>query len=373
MSKSTENNGNEKKQPPLNAGKFDGKSEADATFKKYSHLLITDHTDIPQPIPIVKINGEDISTEGAITTISGASKSGKSAFTSIWIAGAIATGEYDGLPDLEIMPANGKAVIHFDSEQTRHKHQRNLKSILKRAGLDTCPDNFLSYNIREEEIEKYCAIVSEIVVAAKEKLRGVHMVIIDGGADFIRDVNEPVQSNALVKFFDDLAIQNEAPVIVIVHVNPNSDKERGHFGSQLQRKSESILTIKTQGDISYLEPKFLRNAGKGNIPLIQFIYDKGKGYHVFCGLKTPEEQEQKDLIRLKKVEDLVNIVFAPPTSLGYKEAIEKIMKHSKKQEVTAKGLFKDMKAHVMIVQGEDKNWRFNLEYEIGTTGTTIPV
>src|SRR5580693_3076582 len=78
--------------------------KADEIFEKYSHLKITDSTLIIPPVTVVKINGEDISTEGAITTISGASKSGKSAFTGVWIAGALSPKEYDSFPGIEITP-----------------------------------------------------------------------------------------------------------------------------------------------------------------------------------------------------------------------------------------------------------------------------
>jgi uncharacterized membrane protein len=335
-------------------------TEADAILDKYKHLLITDTTPIPPPVEIIKINGELISTEGNITTISGASKSGKSAFSGMLIAGAIAPGEYDGFNGVEIMPSNGKAVLHFDTEQARHKHQKNLKSILRRAGLDTCPANLLSYNIRQEDVENYCAITEALISAAHKKFNGVHFIVVDGGADYIREVNEPNQSNALVKFFEDLAIKFSTAVIVIVHVNPGSEKERGHFGSQLQRKSESVLSIKTQGDISCLEPKLLRGAGKGDIPLIQFMFDKQKGYHVYCGIK-PVEENGKDLKRLNEINDLAKKVFAPPASLNYYEATESIMKHTRKQIATAKDRFKEMKAHQFIVQGEDKNWRLNMD------------
>jgi hypothetical protein len=50
---------------------------------------ITESTPIKEPVPVIKINGETISTEANITTISGASKSGKSAITGLIIAGAI--------------------------------------------------------------------------------------------------------------------------------------------------------------------------------------------------------------------------------------------------------------------------------------------
>lgn len=336
--------------------------EAEAILTKYSYLQITDSTPIPPPVVVIKINGEIISTEGNITTISGASKSGKSAFSGMLIAGAIATGEYDGFPGVEVMPSNGKAVLHFDTEQARHKHQSNLKSVLRRAGLESCPANMLSYNIRQEDLENYSAITEDLISAAHKKYNGVHIVVVDGGADYIRDVNEPNQSNAIVKFYEDLAIKYRTSVIIIVHVNPGSEKERGHLGSQLQRKSESVLSIKSQGDISCLEPKFLRSAGKGDIPLMQFMFDKQKGYHVYCGIK-PAEDSGKDIKRVHDIKQLAKKVFAPPISLNYADAIDSIMKHAQKQIATAKDRFKEMKAHQFIVQGGDKNWRLNMTKE----------
>ncbi len=331
---------------------------AEAILTKYSYLQITDSTAISPPVEVIKINGETISTEGNITTISGAAKSGKSAFSGILIAGAIASGEYDGFPGIDIIPNNGKAVLHFDTEQARHKHQKNLNGILRRAQFESCPSYFLSYNIRQETTEDYRLITEKLIEAAHEKFNGVHLVVIDGGADYIRDVNEPNQSNDLVKYFEELAIRFSTSIIIIVHLNPGTEKERGHFGSQLQRKSESVLSIKTQGDISCLEPKFLRSAGKGEIPLIQFMFDKQKDYHVYCGIK-PQAETDKDKKRIEELLLLAQKVFAPPLTLAYTEAIESIMKHSQKQVATAKERFKEMKAHKFIIQGDDKNWRLN--------------
>ncbi|MGP8216418.1 MAG: hypothetical protein ACLQQ4_12685 [Bacteroidia bacterium] len=343
----------------LNHSNNTKESAEDKIFLKYKHLQITDTTPIPTPVPVITINGETISTEGNVTTISGASKSGKSAFTGVIIAGAIAPGEYDGFAGVEITSNNGKAVVHIDTEQARHKHQFNLRSTLKRAGLDKCPDNFLSFNIREEAPENYETITSELINAAEKKFNGVHLIVIDGGADYIPDVNAPIESNGIVKFFENLAITYKAPVIIIVHVNPGTDKERGHLGSQLQRKSESILTVKTQGDISCLEPKFLRNAGKGDLPLIQFMFDKEKGYHVYCGIKPVEEQSQKDIKRITEIQKNATDIFLPTSAFTYSEALDKIMKHTNKQEATAKKIFKEMKAHSMILQSQDKKWRIN--------------
>lgn len=326
---------------------------------KYAYLLITDRTEIPTPVPVVTIGGEVISTEGNITTISGAGKSGKSAFSSVLIAGAIAAGEYEGFTGVDIQPNDSeKAVLHFDTEQARHKHKHNLMTILRRCEFDTCPDFFYSYNIRELPLQDYRKVTTDIVSAAATKHHGVHLIIIDGIADYIQDVNDAESSNAIVSFFEKLAIKNACPVIAIVHTNPNNDKERGHLGSQLQRKSESVLTIQTANDISTLQPKFLRNAGKGNIPLIQFRYNPAKGYHEYCGVQSPE-QTNRDAERIKAIKEIAEQVFSGQKSYGYNEAIERIMKAATKQERTAKDYFKEMKAHQFITKGEDNNYRSN--------------
>ncbi len=329
-------------------------------LKEFERLRITDTTPIKPPVPVITINGETISTEGNLTTISGASKSGKSAFSSILIAGAISNdGVIDGLDSVEVQPnTNCKAVLHFDTEQARHKHQYNVKSILKRAGMEKCHEYFLSYNIRELDISDYATITNDICHAAEEQFGGIHLVVIDGIADYISDVNDPIQSNAIVKFFEELAIKHQTPIIIIVHTNPGSDKERGHLGSQCQRKSESVIMVKTEGDISFIEPKFLRMAGKGSIPLIQFMYDKNKGYHVGCGIRT-DDNAKKDAERIAAIEKICGKVFGGQKAHAYSDAIAAIMRETDKKERTAKDMFTEMKAHEMIIQGGDKNWRLS--------------
>jgi hypothetical protein len=192
---------------------------------KYEPYRITELTDIPEPIPIMTINGEIISTVGNLTTISGASKSGKSAFSAPIIAEAIINdGEINDPFEGMVIARNkkNKAVIHIDTEQARHKHQKNLKGVLRRAKLDKCPDHLLSYNIRQLNIEIYKQVTEGICEAASNKFGGIHLILIDGIADYIKNVNDEGESNSIVKFFEELAIKYDTPIIIIVHTNPGS-------------------------------------------------------------------------------------------------------------------------------------------------------
>jgi len=337
------------------------------SLAEYDYLRITDTTPIPEPEPVLKIIGEIIAAVEDIFTISGASKSGKSAFVSMLIGAAISdTGQIiGGLEGVEVSTnLDKKAVIHFDTEQARHKQQRNVKTIVNRSGLSKCPDHYLSYNIRQLDIDKYAEITTGICHAASERFGGIHSIWIDGGADYIADVNDPERSNAAVKYFEELAIQYHTAVFIIVHTNPGSDKERGHFGSQCQRKSGGIIMVKSEGDNSFIEPKMLRYAGNTDIPQLLFKYDKERGYHVGCGIKGANGTSPEAKVE-KKINDtwiLCERIFSGQISFTREKAIDQIMIKRACQNRTAGGDFALMAAGGMILKGEDENYRLNILY-----------
>lgn len=333
----------------------------------YDPLRITDLTPIPEPEPVLKINGEVIAFNEDFFVFSGPPKCGKSALTSICIAGAISeSGQIsDNLDGLQVLPNEAKkAVIHIDTEQARHKQQRNIKTILRRARYETCPDYYLSYNIRQLDIDKYEAITTGICEAAFNQFNGIHSIWIDGGADYVADVNNPETSNAIIKFFEELAIKYHTAVFIIVHTNPGTTKERGNFGSQCQRKSGGILLVKEEGDISSIQPKLLRYAGKGDIPQLMFKFDKEKGYHVGCGMIDGAHSDP-DAKAKKKMDDawsLCENIFSGQRSCSREKAINAIIVKKACQSRTAAGTFALMTAGDMIFKGADDNYRINAQY-----------
>lgn len=333
-----------------------------SSLKDFEPYRITETTPIPEPLPVVTIDGQIICTAADLTAISGPSKTGKTGFTQPILASSITVDSVinDPIEFLSVEPnKERKAVIHIDTEQARWKHQRNVKAILGRAKLLACPDHFLSYNIRQLALQEYEPLTLAICNHANRQFSGVHLIVIDGIADYVQDVNDAAQANAIVKTFEELAIKYNCPIITIIHVNPGSDKERGHLGSQCQRKAGSVLTVKKDGDTSYLEPKFLRYAGSSDLPVIQFQYDKDKGYHVSAGTRTTGTNE-RDAARMLKLKDLAKQSFPPPGGYEYGDGIERIMRAAQRQEKTAKGFFTEMKVHGFITQ-ESKLWRLNIE------------
>lgn len=91
---------------------------------------------------------------------------------------------------------------------------------------------------------------------------GVFAIIIDGVGDFVSDVNDPVECNALTAELQDLAIRYDCPVVAVLHENPTqkSGKARGHLGSQLERKAETVLRLKRKKEVIVIYAEKTRGA-----------------------------------------------------------------------------------------------------------------
>ena len=326
-------------------------------FEKYR---ITREKNIIHPVPTITIDGAAIAAPHNLLGISAQVKAGKSAINGVLIAGTLTeSGAPDGFPTIKCEPANGKAIIYLDTEQSAADQQDNLNVILSRAGLDTTPDNLQSYNIRQLSMKDYREFTDNICTLCAEKFDGIHLISVDGGADFISSVNDEEKANEILEYFTHLSIRFNCPVIIIVHLNPNSDKERGHFGSQLQRKCYGLLTIeKTKGsDVSTLIPKAFRKAGNGDVQPVHFIYDKEKHYHI--QVDAPDSETEKAVANVMRHKNIAKELFEAQKSYSHKEAYEMIMKHTKKQDRTAKQMLADMTGWGFTIKGEDGNYRLN--------------
>jgi len=333
-----------------------------ATLEDFKDLRIDEKTNIPKPETIINANGQIIAEAGDITTFSGASKAGKSAITCYIIADAISRNTLDAIPGLNVKKNHEhKAIIHLDCEQSRYGHQRNfILQILRRANLVDSPDYLLSYNLRKLSLAEYEPVTNGICAAAKKEFDGIFLLIVDGIADYTSDPNNETESRNIVKYFQHIAEKYECAVLVIVHLNPTpgdrkpeKTKERGHLGSELQRKSQSLITmISTKDGISTMHAKLFRNAGKEDFKPISIRYDKEKKYHVHYEIETDGSREE--------LVELAQKVFGSGNAYGYKEAYTLIMNANNCKESTAKKLLKEMKDQGLVTKDpNDDKWQKN--------------
>lgn len=329
---------------------------APTTLTDFEHLRVTSEKHYPNTEPVITWDGAGIAAPGNITGISAAAKAGKTAFTGVLIAGAVSdTGFVEGFANINVKPnEDHKAVIHFDSEQSEDDQQYNVKTVLKRTGDNVTPAWFLSYNIRQLTFDKYQPVTDAICEAANFEFGGIHLIVIDGGADYTTSVNDEEQAYKIVEYFTHLSIRYQCPVIVVVHLNPGSDKERGHFGSQVQRKCYGLLTIKKENDISIAEPKIMRKAGTNDLQPIHYKYSKESGYHV--QIDAPDREQEKADRQFEYLKQVAKDVFGV-SAFKHDEAVKHIMKHTRKSESTCKTYLKNMYGWDIISKGTDNHYR----------------
>jgi hypothetical protein len=213
-----------------------------------------DHTrQRPKPDATFLIGGVPVCTPGNLTTIYSQAKTGKSSFLAAMMA-ATMTNPTSGHDTLGVTGPNygEKAVLHFDTEQAPYDWEQLVRSSLRRVHLQQPPPWLHSYTLAGLEAQKAERTMLKAITAAAKAHGGIHSVFIDGVADLVNDPNSSDDCFPLVTRLQALAIAHDCPVINILHLNPaakdKADKGRGHLGSQLERKSESNLTLKKDGD-----------------------------------------------------------------------------------------------------------------------------
>lgn len=350
--------------------KIDNRSEVQPgstkTLADFEAFRVTKEKNIPRTPPRITIGGAPVAAPDNITPITAEGKGGKTAFKNVIVAGAISpTGIIDGFEGVEVEPnPNGKAVVDLDTEQSEADQQYNLIKALERTGLKETPEFYQSYNIRTLPLGDYRRFTIDLLEACNKKFNGIHLIIVDGGADYIKSVNDEEEANAAIAFFTWAAVEYRCPVIIVIHLNENAARNgdtmpRGHLGRQAIRKGYCQINITKEGEISTLQVLRARKASIAETPLICYRYDKEKGYHVSVDADSISNarQSEKEQASRKRAEKIALEVFAPPTALLHKDAIYQIMKKTSKSESTAKRTLNDMEGWDIVKKHDDGYYR----------------
>lgn len=340
-------------------------------LQDFDSYRITKEKHVPDTTAVITFGEAKIAAPCNITPITAEAKAGKTAFVNVIIAGAISKdGDVNGFTDVNVLPnPYGKAVIHFDTEQSEADQQYNLKTVLRRANLDDTPNYYQSYNIRTLGLNDYQPFTNDICGLCNEEFKGIHLIVIDGAADYITSVNDEAEANAIITYFTTLAVQYNCPVILVVHLNENAGRNsdtmpRGHIGRQAVRKGYCQLNITKDGDIATMQALRARKAGIMDTPLICYRYCKEMGYHVSIdpGEVAASKQNYKDQANRAKAETTANKILPAPTSLIHAKLISQIMMETSKSESTSKRYLNDMIGWGIVKKGEDGNYRLNDKY-----------
>ena len=192
-------------------------------------LLKTKTGDLLLPIPL--------GTYGNLSCVSAPPKTKKTFFISLLASVYLSDRNIYG-GDIKGHRGNGN-LVHFDTEQGLWHCQKVFKRVYDMDSKIN-PDIYhtfglraIGYKTRLEFIEYYLST----------KINTPSLVIIDGIADLVSDVNSLEESNAVVQKLMEWSANYNCHIINVIHQNYGSAKMTGHLGSFLEKKCETHIEL----------------------------------------------------------------------------------------------------------------------------------
>ena len=149
--------------------------------------------------------------------------------------GAMLKGEYLGLK-CEIEKPR---ILFIDTEQHPRNTQLVYRRICRIAGIDghTRHSQIRVLHMRGAQVEDIRHAILQEVVCYKPAV-----VYIDGLVDCVVDPNDQAESKAYITELSGLALDYNCSIWTVLHVNPGTDKMRGHLGTIMAQKSSDVLS-----------------------------------------------------------------------------------------------------------------------------------
>jgi len=201
-------------------------------------------------------NYDTLGTLGNFSLIIGKAKAKKSFFINIAVTTALSTDDFLGRFKNGLKEDKRK-VLYFDTEQGKYHVQLAVKRICKQTGVDE-PDNLFVYGLRSQSPQERLKLIEYAV----NNIEDIGLVVIDGVKDLITSINDEEQASMVSSKFLKWTEEKNIHIITVLHQNKSDTNARGHIGTELINKAETVLSVtrdEKNGDISIVEPQQCRN------------------------------------------------------------------------------------------------------------------
>ncbi len=164
-----------------------------------------------------------------------------------------------------------RELLHVDTEQGTFHASRVFRRV---AMLSKSNGNYKTHALRQYSAQDRMGFIEWKL----SNMLNVGMLILDGVADIVNDVNDLKECNIAVQKLMEWSEKYNCHIIAVMHSNPGSERPTGHLGSALEKKAETqiILERTPNGEIIV---KCKRSRGYGFTPFT-FELRKDKPYVV---------------------------------------------------------------------------------------------
>lgn len=205
----------------------------------------------------VEIQRPVIGTLGNFSASIGKAKSKKTFNVSAIVAAALKNGTV--LRYAAELPPDKRKILYVDTEQSPYHCLKVARRISRMAGL---PTNQNHENLEFLALRKYTPEERiEIVKQAIYRTDHIGLVVIDGIRDMVYDINSPSESTHVISLLMTWTDERQIHIHTILHQNKGDENARGHIGTELSNKAETVLLIEkdeTDADISTVRAAHIR-------------------------------------------------------------------------------------------------------------------
>lgn len=330
---------------------------SDSTWKKLStDLLVTTKQDYDEEKYLLSYSNSNgvkapLLSKGNISVVSGKAKSKKSFFCTLIAAHLFSDEIIDERLVVNIQEIQGN-ILYFDTEQAAAECQKVLKRLLV---LGVEEDRIHFYRLRSLGTKERIQFIEKTL----EVMKNVDVIILDGARDLVRSINSEEEATDITNLFMRWTDKYNVHLMTVLHLNKADSNLRGHIGSELQNKAESVFHIEKALSNNQSTVKMSHSRGVEADPFSFTISEEGVPSF---GEYAPslKKQSKKDYINSLSVDELEHIANAAfgewqHTGLGYDDSITYLKEYMPKMGYDigvnlTKNLFSRMKEENVISQ-----------------------
>jgi hypothetical protein len=284
---------------------------------------------IEPPVVLQVIDGDNFrrfASLGDFSMVQGKAKSKKSFFVAMLVAACLNNNKplYNKINP--ILSASRRNIVVFDTEQAKYDVQLFNQRVMAIGGLPGKPYPYLDYyHLKRYDTAQRMGVIEHTLYNTP----GIVLAVIDGVRDLITDINDPQQAtfiaDKLMKWVDELNIH----IVVVLHENKGDTNARGHVGTELTNKAETVVSInksKINPEISTVVAEQTRGTEFKDFAFL--INALGLPEIVDLGIEADQEPKKKTIYPNSFPPEthklIVEAVFKEAEYFKYKDIIEQI-------------------------------------------------
>lgn len=301
--------------------KDDFSDEELESYLSKGEIKATDKVTIPPKILFV---GDcTIATFGNFSASTGKAKSKKTFNISAMVAAAVTNTTV--LNYRACLPEGKRKILYFDTEQSKYHCHNVLERIYKLSGLSVKKDDprLLFWGLREYTPKLRIALIDY----ALRKHQEVGLVIIDGLRDLMYDINNGKEATDVMTVLMAWTSVYDLHIHTVLHLNKNDNNPRGHIGTELENKAETVLIISKNlqnNSISEVRPMHMRDK---EFSTFAFHIDDNKLPVLDNGISvTVVKRREKSLVSLDNEvhQEILSKAFRNNSPTRYSDLVEMV-------------------------------------------------